>query len=267
MANQYWIRSQGRETGPFDAQHVKGMALQGRIARTDSVSLDRQKWIIADQIRGIEWPPASPPPVVSREADPTTSAISTFVADDQDPAVVAKLLGRVQELCTANEVIRYIAVQKKPVFTLSPDALVATTRRLIMLRTGLLGKSELVDFIWRDIQDANIKENMLSATFSVLTVNGTRYMMDSIPKKQARALYRIAQEIEERTREERRVRRMEEDRARSGGVHVNSPAPATGSTPSESPSDALRALKHIHSEGLITDSEYEAKRQQIIARM
>jgi Bacterial PH domain len=267
MANQYWIRSQGRETGPFDAQHVKGMALQGRIARTDSVSLDRQKWILADQIRGLEWPPSGPAPVALREADPTTTVISKFISDDQDPAVVAKLLGRVQELCTANEVIRYIAVQKKPVFTLSPDALVATTRRLIMLRTGLLGKSELVDFIWRDIQDANIKEHMLSATFSVLTVNGTSYIMDSIPKKQARALYRIAQEIEEGTREERRVRRMEEDRARSGGVHVNSTPPPTGSTSTESPSDALRALKHIHSEGLITDSEYEAKRQQIIARM
>lgn len=267
MAHQYWIRSQGRETGPFDASHVKNLVLKGRLLRTDSVSQDRQKWILAEQIRGLGWPSASPVPVPVREADPTTAAISRFIADDQDPAVVAKLLSRVQELCTANEIIRYIAVQKKPLFTLSPDALVATTRRLIMLRTGLLGKSELIDFIWRDIQDANIRENMLSATFSVLTVNGTRCVMDSIPKKQARALYRISQEIEERTREERRVRRMEEDRARSGGVHVNTPAPPTGNTSSEAPSEALRALKQIHSEGLITDSEYEAKRQQIIARM
>lgn len=267
MANQYWIGSQGRETGPFDSQQIRGMALQGRVARGDSISPDRQKWTRPDQIRSIEWPPSAPPAVVPREADPTTAVVAKYVADDQDPAVVAKLLGRVQELCTASEEIRYIAVQKKPVLTLSPDALVATTRRLIMLKTGLLGKAELIDFIWRDVYDVNIKENVFSATVSLMTVHRTRHSMDSIPKKQARALYRIAQEIEERTHEERRVRRMEEDRARAGGIHVNSPAPGSTGRSSDSPADALRALKQIHADGLITDSEYEAKWQQIISRM
>lgn len=243
------------------------MAQRSEISPSDSISPDRQKWFRADQIRGIEWGVPQPRAEAAAKTSPSDSLSASLVADDQDPKVVAKLLARVRELCTATEEVRYIAVQKKPVVTLSPDALVATTRRLIMLKTGLLGKAELLDFVWRDVQDASIQENILSATFSVTTVNGKRHSMDSIPKKQARALYRIAQEIEERSREERRQRKMEEDRARAGGIQLPTPQMVDQHGAKESVSDALRSLKTLHAEGLITDSEYEAKRQQIIARM
>jgi hypothetical protein len=266
MASEFWVRSGGRESGPHSSNDLREMARSGALRRFDTVSSNRERWHRADSVKGLDWPPIEAQAVVRKELDPAAAILKRFASDDQDPGIVLQMLERVRELCTANEEIRYIAVQRKPVVTLSPDAAVATTRRLIFLKTSLLGKAELIDFVWRDIQNAHIKESVLSSIFLVTTITGSLYSMDYLPKKQARALYRIAQEIEERTREERRVRKMEEDRARSGTVQIPVIS-GGGSAESSSAVDALRTLKQLHAEGLITDSEFESKRQQIISRM
>lgn len=183
---------------------------------------------------------------------------------------MARLLAHVRELCTASETVKYIAVQRKPVMTLSPDAIVATNRRIILLRTGLLGKVEMRDFIWRDLADARIREGVLATTFEVRQVNGAVVLVEYIPKRQARALYRICQEMEEQVREERRARSIEETRAAAGGVNVTLAAPAAvpaAASPTKDPMATLRQLKAMHEEGLLNTTEYEAKRAEVLARM
>lgn len=45
------------------------------------------------------------------------------------------------------------------------------------------------------------------------------------------------------------------------------PAPAAPATASSDPAAALKALNDLHTQGLITDAEFEAKRQEIVGRI
>ncbi|MBV6802219.1 hypothetical protein KWH03_10940 [Xanthomonas campestris pv. lawsoniae] len=46
------------------------------------------------------------------------------MTDEQDPVAVGKILPKITELLTRDEQVEYIAVQKKMVMNLSPDAVV-----------------------------------------------------------------------------------------------------------------------------------------------
>jgi hypothetical protein len=82
-------------------------------------------------------------------------------------------------------------------------------------------------------------------------------------KEQAQAVYRICQAQDQAWREKRRIRELEELRARSGGVQINPGTPAAGVS-----SDAVRRLqeaKQMLDARLITDSEYESLKARILA--
>ena len=84
-------------------------------------------------------------------------------------------------------------------------------------------------------------------------------------KDQAQAVYRICQTQDQAWREKRRVRELEELRARSGGIQVTS-APARRQ-PARS-GDAVRRLqeaKQMLDARLITDAEYEAIKAKIVS--
>ena len=84
-------------------------------------------------------------------------------------------------------------------------------------------------------------------------------------RDQAQAVYRICQGQDQAWREKRRVRELEELRARSGGIQV-SPGPAALGAAGES--DAVRRLKEAKEmldARLITDAEYEAIKAKIIS--
>ena len=53
MAKQYWVRHQGKMTGPFSGQQLKQMAAIGIIEETDQISADQNTWTIARKIRGL----------------------------------------------------------------------------------------------------------------------------------------------------------------------------------------------------------------------
>jgi len=195
-------------------------------------------------------------------------AIRTLTKEEQDPAVVETVFDRVKEILTSDENILYVAVQKKPVVNLSPDCAVLTNRRFIMYRPKLLGRVVFEDYVWRDLQDAKLQENVLGSTLIMKTTSGQAIALDYLPKKQARRLYAFAQEMEERSREERRARDLEEKRAGAGGVFVagNTVPPAPPSAHSDTV-QRLKALKEMADAGLISAGEYEAKRAEIISKM
>jgi hypothetical protein len=66
---------------------------------------------------------------------------------------------------------------------------------------------------------------------------------------------------------------IQEQKAQSlpGGVapaaSAPTPAPAAVATASSDPAAALKALNDLHTQGLITDAEYEAKRVEIVGRI
>jgi hypothetical protein len=101
----------------------------------------------------------------------------------------------------------------------------------------------------------------------------------SLKIEPAQALYRECQAQEQAWREKRRIRSMEEMRARSGatqiatGIYPQSgfadrpPESAGALSPPENPTQRLARAKEMLTEGLITDSEYEAIKARIVGAL
>src|ERR1700710_2525963 len=146
--------------------------------------------------------------------------IEKFLNEEQDPKTVEKIYLRLADLLTTGEEILYIAVQKKPIVNILPDCIALTNKRILFFTPANLGLSiKFVDFVWKDIHDVYIKEEIIGAIFSVRTTNGGEMGVDYLPKVQARKLYQYAQERKEEEREARRQRELEEKRAESGSFN------------------------------------------------
>jgi hypothetical protein len=206
----------------------------------------------------------------SKPASSVSELIRAFTNEKQDSTVVQAVVERVQQILTSGETISYIAVQKKPLLNIAPNCVVLTNRRFIVYRPKFLGGVSFEDYSWRDLQDARLQENILGSTLAMRTVAGRAVSVDHLPKEQARRLYSFSQEMEERVREERRERELEDKRAAAGGVVVSgmsAPAASPQAVPTSDPVQRLKALKEMYEAGLITASEYASKRAEIISKM
>jgi hypothetical protein len=198
--------------------------------------------------------------------------LKRFQNEDQDPAVVEQVLSRVQQLLTSGEEVSYVAVQKKPVVNVTPECVVLTSKRFILYKPKLLGGADFEDYIWRELKDARLQEGLLGATLTMHTVAGRLITVEYLPKAQARRLYSLAQEMEEKVHEERRSRELEDKRAAAGGVVLHGaplspPQQGHVASGAEDPVQTLQKLKAMAEAGLITASEYEAKKAEVLARM
>lgn len=198
--------------------------------------------------------------------------LASLLNEEQDPKAIEKIVPRIEPLLTGTETIEYIAVQKAATI-ISPDCVVVTNRRVIFCHMKNLGFSmDMKDFLWRDVQDCQVKESILGATFSATSLSGVKSAMDYLPKVQARSLYRLAQEREEEQIEVRRQRAMEEKRAAAGHVVVNQPTSTSQSNNTtakimDDPVAVLQKLKSLLQNDLITQGEYDAKKAEILSRM
>ena len=103
--------------------------------------------------------------------------------------------------------------------------------------------------------------NITSEVNRVWTFEGLR-------KDQAQAIYRICQQHDQVWREKRRVRELEELRARSGGVQIGATAPAAAPAAAGAESESTRRLRQAREmldAGLISDAEFESIKAKIIA--
>ncbi|NIJ90602.1 ribosomal protein S19 [Xanthomonas campestris] len=200
--------------------------------------------------------------------------MAQFLTDEQDPVAVGKILPKVSELLTRDEQVEYIAVQKKMVMNLSPDAVVLTNRRFIVVYPTLFGMT-FRDFPWREVLDVHMSEQMLGATIMCRTTQGTSASIDSLPKKQARRVYAYAQQVEESAYEKRQQLEIDKLRAAAGGVVVHAPGAQGAAVPSQGgavpatddPVQVLSKLKQLLDAGLVTQDEFDAKKTEVLARL
>lgn len=195
-----------------------------------------------------------------------------FLSEEQDPKVVEQVHPRVQELLTRDEEILYIAVQKFMMGSLSnPEAVILTNRRFIVYRRTLTRKVKFEDHLWRHLEDARLDEGRMRATLTLQTIKGQKLTIEHLPKEQARKLYAYAQEMEEKSHEERRQRELEDKRAEAGGVVVHtspeSAQPTSSAPATEDPVEKLKKLKDMLEADLITAEEFEAKKADILSTM
>jgi len=199
-------------------------------------------------------------------------SIKELVTEEQDPKVIEKVLPKVQDYCTSNEEVQYIAVQKKTLgVNFSPDCIALTNKRIILIRPKSFGLSlDFKDFSWMNVADVHMKEGVFAATITIKTTSGQTDSMEDIPKAQARRLYRFAQEMEETKKEERRQRDLEDKRAiAGGGITINTPShqPQATAAPVEDPMEKLSKLKSMLDMGILTQAEFDAKKADILSKM
>jgi hypothetical protein len=155
----------------------------------------------------------------------------------------------------------------------------ATTGRLIILQRRLLGGYQPQDIRWQDLKEVSLDVGIFGADLLLVaargadlagTDQGTRSItVQGLRKDPAAAVYRICQAQEQAWRERRRVREIEELRAKSGGIAIGGAAIAPESLPSPSPGETpaarLERAREMLAKGLISDSEYESIKAKIVS--
>lgn len=53
MAKQFWVKHEGKTTGPFSGSQLKQMAKAGIVGETDTISPDQETWYPAPDVRGL----------------------------------------------------------------------------------------------------------------------------------------------------------------------------------------------------------------------
>lgn len=208
--------------------------------------------------------------LTERTEDKVNAFITRLTQDNQSGVALTNVYQKAAGLLTAHETIDYIALQKNILFNISPDALVITNRRVMLLTIGLFGSTHMWDILIRDIVDARISIGVFRATITLFSTS-SNIVIPNILKTPAQRAYTILQEREERSAEERRQRKLEATRAAAGGIHLNSGTAGNGDTSQTGNFDdnieKLEKLKKLLDSGIITPGEYEAKRQAILARL
>ena len=134
------------------------------------------------------------------------------------------------------------------------------------------------DFRWQDLQDTKLDVGIFGAdiTFRASTNSDLNISKSELrnldfkgfDKVQTQEIYRLAQAQDQSWREKRRLRELEELRAKSGGLNVGSYSAGTpgqvGQT-FDDPIARLQKAKEMLDNKLITDSEYETIKARIIA--
>jgi len=194
-----------------------------------------------------------------------------------DEAGLARALAQLRTVLIPGETVEAYAIQIRLFALLHRRLLIAATSgRLIVLARKLLGGFDVTTVRWQDLEEVTLHVGMLSADLALragkatdlasLGASGSQQVQfRGLQRTQAQAVYRICQGQDQAWREKRRVRELEELRARSGGIQVSSAPAALGANGA---SDAVRRLqeaKQMLDARLITDAEYEAIKAKIIS--
>jgi hypothetical protein len=183
-------------------------------------------------------------------------------------------------LLTAGETLEAWAVQHR-LFALTHRraCIAATSGRFISLNRRLLGGYESADIRWQDLKETRISAGILAADLTLVAQSSSDLNIGSevnrvwtfagLCKDQAQSMYRICQQHDQVWREKRRIRELEELRAKSGGVQIGgAPSSYSGTDPAGAESEPARRLRQARDmldAKLITDSEFESIKARIVS--
>jgi hypothetical protein len=190
-------------------------------------------------------------------------------------------LEAIQSLLIPGERLESHAFQRR-VFALTHRRMVvgATTGRLIAVHRGLISGFTVQDIRWQDLRDAQLQVGIFGATLTISAdaagdlagANGATRVFSyaGLRKNDAQVVYRACQFQEQAWREKRRVRELEEMRAKAGGVHLGTmPGGASigADDGARTPQARLQRARQMLNEGLLTDSEYEQVKARVLGEL
>lgn len=207
-----------------------------------------------------------------------------LASNPQEPGLNAAL-ATLRGLLTTGETLEAWAVQHRLfAVTHRRACIAATSGRFISLKRRLLGGYESADIRWQDLKETRISAGILAADLTLVAQTSSDLNIGSevnrvwtfagLRKDQAQALYRICQQHDQVWREKRRIRELEELRAKSGGVQIGSGqsgyagadvAGADVAGGESEPSRRLRQAREMLDAKLISDSEFESIKAKIVS--
>jgi hypothetical protein len=188
-------------------------------------------------------------------------------------------LATLQGLLTSGETLEAWAAQRRLYALTHRRALVAATSgRFISLRRRLFGGYDSADIRWQDLKETHISAGIIAADLTVIAQSSSDlnigaevnrvWSFEGLHKDQAQAMYRICQQHDQVWREKRRVRELEELRAKSGGVQISGTQSGYGSDAAgaeSEPARRLRQAREMLEAKLISDSEFESIKAKIVS--
>lgn len=201
----------------------------------------------------------------------------TIDNDSSEHPNVGKALEHLNSVLVKGETLDSWAIQRR-LFALTHRRILiaATSGRFIKIKRGIFGGFEMTDFRWQDLGDAKIKVGIFGVDIFMTVFGSTDLaiakdstqvlILQGFRKEQGQQIYRLAQAQDQSWREKRRIRELEELRAKSGGLNFgnNSGIQQTGNA-SEDAALKLQQAKQMLENKLITDSEYESIKARIIS--
>ena len=200
----------------------------------------------------------------------------------QEPGLESAL-ATLRGLLTSGETLEAWAVQHR-LYALKHRrvCVAATSGRFIWLERRLLGGYESADIRWQDLKETRISAGILAADLTLVAQSSSDLNIGSevnrvwtfagLRKDQAQAMYRICQQHDQVWREKRRIRELEELRAKSGGVQIGGQAGGgqnySGADPAGAESEPARRLRQARDmldAKLISDSEFESIKARIVS--
>ena len=187
-------------------------------------------------------------------------------------------LATLQGLLTSGETLEAWAAQRR-VYALTHRRVLiaATSGRFISLKRRILGGYDSADIRWQDLKETRISAGIIAADLTLVAQSSSDlnigaevnrvWTFEGLRKEQAQAMYRICQQHDQVWREKRRVRELEELRAKSGGVQISGQQ-AYGSDAAgadSEPARRLRQAREMLDAKLISDSEFESIKAKIVS--
>jgi hypothetical protein len=196
----------------------------------------------------------------------------------QEESGIEHALGQIRSMLIEGETLEAWTIQRRIFALLHRRTIIAATSgRFIGITRGLFGGFNPVDVRWQDLKEAKIRVGIFGASLTLVAASSSDLALASsrgrpinftgLRKQLTQELYRICQAHDQAWREKRRVRELEELRARSGGIQISNgmsvPSLPDGSTTSDSVK-RLQQAKQMFEEKLISDSEYQAIKARIV---
>ncbi len=196
-----------------------------------------------------------------------------------DDLGLSEALATLQGLLTSGETLEAWAAQRRLYALTHRRALIAATSgRFISLKRRLFGGYDSADIRWQDLKETRISAGIIAADLVLIAQSSSDlnigaevnrvWSFEGLHKDQAQAMYRICQQHDQVWREKRRVRELEELRAKSGGVQISGGQPAYSSDAAgaeSEPARRLRQAREMLEAKLISDSEFESIKAKIVS--
>jgi hypothetical protein len=200
------------------------------------------------------------------------------IADTADSGL-GNALTTLRGLLTAGESLEAWAAQHR-LFALTHRrvCIAATSGRFISLNRRLFGGYDSADIRWQDLKETRISAGIMAADLTLVAQSSADlnigaevnrvWTFAGLNKDEAQAMYRICQQHDQVWREKRRVRELEELRAKSGGIQIGAAGlGAAGAAADSEPARRLRQAHEMLEAKLISDSEFESIKAKIVSSL